>query len=273
MIFKAEKPIELKAFLAGSLSISKSKAKELIDSKQVFVNNKRVWIASYGLAAGDAVSVEARETGARPADIPVIYEDDNVIAVNKPPGIVSDRAGGSLESLLRKQTGNPKLCAIHRLDKETSGVILFAKAFKVLEAFKALWQDKGVEKVYYAVSTGEAGFKDRTITSPVDGKTAVSHLALIAKGCGLSAFRIKMETGRKHQIRVHLKSAGYPVLGDKTYGPNIMRSEWQKKIKRQMLHAYEISYADPFNGNKVRIRAPFPDDFLEMAAKTGYRVF
>jgi 23S rRNA pseudouridine1911/1915/1917 synthase len=271
LILQVERPVELKAFLAENLSISKSKAKELIDSKQVFVNNKRVWIAKYQLKTGDTVNINVPENKPAAAKLQVIYEDYNIIAVNKPPDIVSDRAGDSLESLLRKQTNNPKLCAIHRLDKETSGVILYAKAFKVLEAFKALWPDKGVEKVYYAVSTGEAGFKNRTINEPVEGKTAISHVELISKGYGLSVFRIKMETGRKHQIRIHLKSIGYPVLGDKTYGPNIIEGEWRKKIKRQMLHAREIMYPDPFSGAKIKITAPFPRDFLETALKAGFK--
>ena len=271
--FTVDAPADLKSYISKQIGISKGRSKTLIDSKQVFVNNKRIWIASYMLSAGDKVSLDIPDIKPGNTEADIIYSDDSVIAVNKTPDIVSDRAGDSLETLLRKQTNNPKLCAIHRLDRETSGVILYARTYKVLEAFRDLWSDKGVEKTYYAVSSGEADFKDRIIDEPIEGKAAMSRVELIAKGYGLSVFKIKMETGRKHQIRVHLKSIGYPVLGDKTYGPNIIEGEWRKKIKRQMLHAYEISYADPLNGNKVKISARFPDDFLEIAAKTGYRDF
>jgi 23S rRNA pseudouridine1911/1915/1917 synthase len=271
MLLHAAGKQDLKSFISEGLKISKSKAKELIDSKLVFVNNKRIWIATYELKSGDEVNLDAAEKPQKDGKIPVLYEDENVLAVDKPPDIVSDRAGDSLESLLKKQTKNPKLCAIHRLDKETSGVMLFAKSFKALEAFKALWSEEKVEKIYYAVSNNEAQFKEKTVSEPVDGRSAVSHFTLLSKGYGLTVFRVNMETGRKHQIRIHLKSIGYPVLGDKTYGPNIIGGEWRKNIKRQMLHAYEISYPDPFTGKKVEITAPFPADFMEIAVKAGFK--
>lgn len=266
---------DLKSFLAQFLSISKSKAKELIDSKTVFVNSKRVWIATYELKPGDTVSADFKEDEPRTPNpelrhITVLFEDDNILAADKPAGIVTDKAGDSLENFLRKQTGNPKLCAIHRLDKETTGVNLFAKVFKVYEAYKDMWAEKEVEKTYYAVSTGEARFKQETISEPVEDKNAVSHVFLVSKGAGLLVFKIIMETGRKHQIRVHLKALGYPVLGDKTYGPNIIQGEWKKTIKRQMLHAREIVFLDPVNGKNVKIISPFPADFVAAAEKAGF---
>jgi 23S rRNA pseudouridine1911/1915/1917 synthase len=273
MLLKAViKGQDLKSFLALSLSISKSKAKELIDAKLVFVNNKRIWIATHQLCPGDEVSVDMPDTARKTDKIDILYEDDNVIAINKPSGLVSDRAGDSCESLLKKQLNNPKICAIHRLDKETTGVMLLAKSYQVFEAFKAMWQEKEVDKVYYAISTGEAAFKRETVNEPVDGRDAISHVELLAKGYGLSLFRVKMETGRKHQIRIHLKFLGHPVLGDKEYGPNIIEGEWRKKIKRQMLHAREISYTDPVTGKKTRVIASFPQDFTEVAAKAGFKL-
>jgi 23S rRNA pseudouridine1911/1915/1917 synthase len=134
-----------------------------------------------------------------------------------------------------------------------------------------MWHDKGVEKTYYAVSTGEAHFKRQTVREPIEAKDAVSHVSLIAKGYGLSVFKIGLETGRKHQIRIHLKHLGYPVLGDKTYGPHVIHSEWKKNIKRQMLHAYQIAFIDPINGKNVRITSSFPGDFKEIAEKTGWK--
>jgi 23S rRNA pseudouridine1911/1915/1917 synthase len=262
---------DLKTFLAQSLSISKSKAKELIDTKQVFVNNKRVWIATYELKSGDTISVDIPAATVKDDKIKILYEDDNILAADKPPTMVTDKAGDSLESLLRKQLNNPKIVAIHRLDKETSGVNLFAKAYKVFEAYKDMWAEKEVEKVYYAVATGEAPFKQETVSDPIEKKSAVSHVSVEAKGAGLTVFKVNMETGRKHQIRVHLKYLGFPVLGDKTYGPNVLLGEWKKNIKRQMLHAREIRFLDPINGKNVKIISPLPQDFIEAAAKTGWK--
>lgn len=276
MNFTATGKQGLKSFIALSLSISKSKAKEIIDSKQVFVNNKRVWIATYELKTGDTISVdvnvdETRNPKPETRSVAVLYEDENIIAADKPAGIVTDKAGDSLETVLRKQTNNPKLCAIHRLDKETTGVNLFAKAYKVFEAYKDMWAEKDVEKTYFAISTGEAPFVHEDVTEPIEGKSAISHVSVAAKGSGLTVFKILMETGRKHQIRVHLKFLGHPVLGDKTYGPNVIQGEWKKSIKRQMLHAAEIKFKDPITGISVKIISPFPQDFIEAAARTGWK--
>jgi 23S rRNA pseudouridine1911/1915/1917 synthase len=261
---------DLKSFISQSLSISKSKAKELIDTKQVFVNNKRVWIATYDLKPGDTVSLDTAAAAPKDSKIKILYEDANILAADKPSGIVTDKTGDSLESVLRKQINNPKLFAIHRLDKETTGVNLFAKSYNVFETYKNMWSEKQVEKIYYAVSTGEALFGEETVTEPIEKKSAVSHVTLVSKGFGLSLFKVGMETGRKHQIRIHLKYLGHPVLGDKTYGPNVIQGEWKKSIKRQMLHAHIIMFLDPISEKNVKIVSPFPADFMDAAAKTGW---
>ena len=264
---------DLKTFLSENLKISKSRAKDIIDSRRVFVNDRRVWIATYGLKIGDVVSVEAPEHKKDKQDeVVILYEDESIIAANKPPDILADKEGDSLEALLRRQTENPGLRAIHRLDRETSGVILYAKNNEVFEAFKELWMEKNVEKIYYAISLKEASFTKRGVAVPIDGKRAVSHIELASKARGLSCFKVIIETGRKHQVRVHLASLGHPVLGEKFYNKDEIKGDWQKSIKRHMLHAYEIKFTSPVSNKPIDIIAPFPGDFVEYARKAGLAI-
>ncbi|MCE5301450.1 MAG: RluA family pseudouridine synthase [Spirochaetia bacterium] len=268
---------ELKHFLVTNLNISGNRAKQLIDSKQVFVNDRRVWIAGYQLAQGDVVIVpDTASAVAQPKTIKIsykiIYEDDNIIAVNKPTGVLADKDPKSMEAMLRRDKNMPVLRAIHRLDRDTTGAILYAKNDEVYGAYREMWHEKPVEKVYYAISLKEANFDEQEIETAVDDKLAASKVKLMAKGRGLSVFRVTIKTGRKHQIRVHLASIGHPVAGDKEYGPKVVHGDWQKNLTRQMLHAYELRFNCPVSGVDMDIRAYFPEDFLELAGKAGFTV-
>ncbi|WP_029521498.1 RluA family pseudouridine synthase [Persephonella sp. IF05-L8] len=258
---KVKESQALKDFVAQQLGISKKKAKELIDNKLVFVNNKRIWIASHQLQAGDIVELPVyQETKNWNIENSVIYEDPFIIAVNKPPFIESESKKGSVEDLLRALKKDHKIRAIHRLDRETSGVLLFAKNNKVFEKFKKLWQDKSVEKTYLAISVGEAPFKKKVINIPVEKKYAKSIVYTQKKSSGFTLFKIQIPTGRKHQIRIHLAKIGFSIVGDKTYGIKETTNPLLKNVKRQLLHAYTISFFHPFLKRKVLIKAkPFPD--------------
>lgn len=255
-------PKTLKEFVAENLKISKNRAKEIIDSKNVFVNNKRVWIASHQLKSGDVVEiVSIDDKHYENESLEVIYEDEYIIAVNKPPFVISDREENSLEFKLRKRYKNNGIKAIHRLDMETSGVILFAKNYDIFQEFKKLWEDKSVRKTYIAISHNEADFQIKTINIDLDGKEAISTVKLIKKAKGFSYFEIYIYTGRKHQIRRHLASIRHPVVGDKIYGPKKIEVGFLKSIKRHMLHAYKLEFVHPFKNNKIMIKADVPADF------------
>jgi len=256
-----ENKIDLKSFIAKNFNISKSKAKNIIDGRQVFVNNKRAWIASYVLNKGDIVEIMDFNEKKEINEINIIYEDDYIVAVDKPSGIITDKSNNSFENLIRKKLKNENIRAIHRLDKDTSGVLLFAKNDVVFEKFKKLWQEKGVEKIYIAISLNEANFGKKEVKIPIEGKEAISYVEKIAINDGLTLFKIKTFTGRKHQIRIHLAKIGYPVLGDKVYGPNTIKDEKYKKIPRQLLHTFKIIYDCPFKNKKVVIQSGIPDDF------------
>ncbi|HRU39318.1 MAG TPA: RluA family pseudouridine synthase, partial [Candidatus Goldiibacteriota bacterium] len=248
-----------------------SKAKRIIDSKSVFVNDRRVWMASHMLNPGDRVSVNT-EAQDKPADeIRILYRDENIIAVDKAAGMLSDGNAGSVEDLLRKKMKNPGIRAIHRLDRDTTGVNLFAADTRIFEAYKRMWEEKEVTKKYLAICEGEARFSETMVKIPVDGKPAMSYVRTLSKGYGITVFGVEIQTGRKHQIRVHLSSLGHPVLGDKEYGEKTVRPGWKKDIKRQMLHAAEISFVCPLSGKRIEIKPPLPADFKKAAALAGYR--
>lgn len=261
LIVKVNKT-DLRTFLSGELSISRSKAKELIDSKQVFVNNQRIWIATYALKMGDLVDVPDVIEMGKTYNVDIIYEDKYVIAINKPAGLVVDEKNNDFENILKNATNNPGLRVVHRLDKETTGVLLFVKNDDIFEKFKSLWQRKKVSKVYCAVCLNEADFDKKEIRKKIDGKEAESIVETIAASDGLSCFKITTKTGRKHQIRIHLSGIGYPILGDKLYGPKIIKQNKFKRIAGQLLHSYQLSYICPWTNREITIKAPLPDEFF-----------
>jgi len=258
---KVEKRIPLKDFVATHLGISKNKAKELIDSRTVLVNNRRVWISSHILDKGDIVEIPQQERSEKwNIEKNIIYEDQYIIAVNKPPFLESEGKKGSVEDILRSFKKDRKIKAVHRLDRETSGVLLFAKSNNVFERFKKAWKDKKIKKEYLAISHGEADFKKKVVNIPVDGKYAKSFFYTIKKNQDFTLFRIEIPTGRKHQIRIHLSKIRHPIVGDKVYGLKNISSPVLKNVKRQMLHSYKISFLHPYTTKKVLIKADiFPD--------------
>jgi 23S rRNA pseudouridine1911/1915/1917 synthase len=257
----------LRDFISQKLNISKNKSKDIIDSKNVFVNNKRIWIASRKLIPGDIVEIASsvyQNSSDKKLEYQILYEDKFIIAVNKPPYILSNDNKESLESRLRKFRQNNNIQAIHRLDKDTSGVILFAKSRDVFEKYKKIWLDRNIKKVYLAISHNEADFSNIIINREINGKKAVSKVALINKNNNFSCFKIEIKTGRTHQIRIHLASIRHPIAGDKEYGFKEITNPAVKNIPRQMLHSYQLFFNCPFTNNKIKIKAPIPTDFINL---------
>lgn len=253
---------DLKTFISENLNISRSKAKELIDSKQIFVNNQRVWIATYKLKKGDIIDVPDVIEMDKTYNVDIIYEDKYVVAINKPSGLIVDEKNSDFENVLKNAVNCPELRVIHRLDKETTGGLLFAKNNDIFEEFKNLWEEKKVTKIYFAICLNETDFDRKVVKKKIDGKEAESFLETIAISEGLSCFKIITKTGRKHQIRKHLADIGYPILGDKLYGPKIIKQNKFKKVSGQLLHAYQLSYICPWEKKEIIIKADFPDAFF-----------
>jgi len=269
--FTVKKPQQLKEFISQSLGVSKGKAKEILDTKNVLVNGRRVWISKHQLKAGDVVEVPVLDKQSKqPRSFSVkdalLYEDEFLVAVNKPPFYVSESKKGSIEDLARRELGR-SIRAVHRLDRETSGVLLLVKKPSYFDKFKKLWENKKVKKFYQAISKNKANFKKKVINYPVDGKIAKSVVHTLKTSSGYTLFGIDLKTGRKHQIRIHLAKEGYPIVGDKIYGIKLIDDPVLKLADRQMLHAKSIEFIHPFLKKPVKIEALLPQDFKILAKK------
>ncbi len=257
-----EKRTDLKTFVSEKLKITKKQAKRLIDKKNVFVNNKRVWISSHTLNPKDIVEINFDYSFKKEiSKSDVLYEDEYLLAVQKPPFIESNGKKNSVETQLREIFNNKKIVAVHRLDRETSGVLLFAKDFKTFEKLKHLWTERNIKKVYLSINYGNPNFKFKVIDYPVEKKFAKSIFKLLKKRENFNLFEIEIKTGRKHQIRIHSKKLNIPIVGDKLYGLKEINDPVLKIPKRQMLHSYKLSFFHPYLKKKILITAPLFTDF------------
>ncbi len=267
---REEKNQTLIQFLADRLSISKNMAKGIIDRRCVFINNRRVWMARHSLKPGDTITGSFKaEKSADIKNAAILYEDNDYLVVNKPAGIESN-GKNSLEQELIARLGAPDLEACHRLDRDTSGCLIFARHAGAKERIIPIFVKNEVTKRYEAIIRGRLPRENMTITAPIDGQKAVTHVRLLdatplasPAGSGASHISVSIETGRTHQIRKHLASTGHPVLGEQHYGGGGEVTQGERLIGRQMLHAVEIRFVQPFSGVPVHARAPLPGDMKD----------
>jgi len=263
----------LDSFLAKELKLSRNYVQKLIKNGHIRVNNKEVSKFGITLNKGDRISYRIPEpitTSIKAENIPldIIFEDKNILVINKAAGIVvhPDSSGHFSGTIVNAALSHSKDLSgiggvlrpgiIHRLDKDTSGVLLIAKNDKTHQKYSKLFQDRKVEKIYYALVSGTPKTDTGKIDAPIkrstsdrkrmsinfSGKNAISNFEIIKKFSGFSLLKINIETGRTHQIRVHMASIGHPIVGDKTYGNKKINKVFEKKhsLKRQFLHAYSI---------------------------------
>lgn len=269
--------------------ISRSQAQELISSGAVLWNNS---LAKKRMLVRENDSLQVRiPKGVSSTLIPqemtfdILYEDDSLFVINKPPGMVVHPACGhwegtfahgflahcrSIESLDPLRPG-----VVHRLDKETSGVLIGAKTQEAVHLLSLQFQKREVKKWYEAVLVGEMRHeickeesigrdpKDRKKMACVSsGRNACSHFFPISVQKGLTYAKISIETGRTHQIRVHAASCGFPILGDSVYGRKEVNKKWG--VERQLLHCSEIVIVHPVTHCQVRFYAPLPADMKHL---------
>jgi 23S rRNA pseudouridine1911/1915/1917 synthase len=239
--------------------------------------------------AGDEIEICFQltpEISLEPENIPldILYEDEHLLAINKPAGMVTHPAPGHYsktfvhgllyhcKSLPQGDTLRPGI--VHRLDKDTSGVLLAAKTSEAHQKLVEMFCERKLEKTYLALCIGTPG--NGTIEAPIKrhptrrkemavdptGKPATSICKVLAFDGKLSLVEVQLITGRTHQIRVHLKHKGAPILGDPVYGA----PAWNKKYEasRQMLHAYRLKLRHPLTGNLLDLKAPLPEDFKKI---------
>lgn len=293
-------------YLASAIpDLSRSRIQTLIDEGKVLINGERVK-ASTSITPGDEITVTVptrpkMTPDPEPIPLEIIYEDARMLAVNKQPGIVvhpgvGNRTGTLVNALLyhtdqlAETDDEIRPGLVHRLDKDTSGIVLVAKDEETLRRLAVQFEQRTVEKIYRAwvwgVPDPESGTVDKAIgrhprdrkrfsTQP-GGKRAVTHYRILEEHEIVSELELRIETGRTHQIRVHCRSMGHPVVGDSDYNGRSKRlktlsvrdREWGARIleimSRQALHAYEIGFKHPWTGTRMELHAPLPDDFLRL---------
>ncbi|GAB4543634.1 MAG: RluA family pseudouridine synthase [Thermodesulfovibrionia bacterium] len=282
----------LDVFISKETGLSRSYAQRLIREGRVSVNSLH-GRPSYKVKSGDTIEVNIPERGEPsliPEDIPieVIFNDPHIIVVNKPPNMVvypsaGHERGTLMNALITKTERLASIGAplrpgiVHRLDKDTSGLIVVAKDDYAYENLFRQFQRREVEKHYLALIYGILKEKEGEIRAVIGrsisdrkkmstrtkkGKEAITRYEVIKQFNDASLVDVRLITGRTHQIRVHLASIGHPVLGDRTYGKKTVMRIGDKEIRfhRQMLHAYSLRFRHPITGSYVEFIAPLPDD-------------
>jgi 23S rRNA pseudouridine1911/1915/1917 synthase len=260
-----------------------TRIKKLLKNGAIRINNKPVTLHSYPLKPGDIVDASPQYAKAAKAGLPfpVLFEDQHIIVVDKPAGKSTSSTDGSLniqeilsDYLRNLSKGKVRAFVVHRLDKEVSGVLLFAKSHDVMETIKENWVK--TEKHYYALVEGIPEKAEDTIKSwliedksqkvhstkdTANAKYAITNYKTIKRLDKLVLLDIKTETGRKNQIRVHLSDIGCPIVGDRKYGAS------NDYIRRIRLHAYSLSFPHPVDGKMITVLSPMPEGFLSLKAK------
>jgi RluA family pseudouridine synthase len=259
---RAEDQSTLIDYVARHLAISKRATKAILDRRNISVNGQRVWIAKHVLQVGD--EVEILTAAIRPdktnRKIAVLWRDRDYVVVNKPSGLLSC-GKGSLETRLQAQLKTPALQAVHRLDRDTSGALMFAFSDDAKDRMIECFRAKTITKVYHAIVHDHMKRGTSTISRPIGGQTAVSHVRVLDTSAKAAHVSVSIETGRTHQIRIHLAAIRHPVLGDRKYAGGVRLENNLTEIPRQMLHAYSLSFDHPLSNERIVVKAPPPADF------------
>lgn len=277
-----KKQTTLYEFLLQYSGINKKALKTILHKGQVLVDGKMEKEASFLLQEGMQVSLGEVETERKP-NVPfeILYEDERLIAINKPSGLLSVSAGMEKEKTayhlvreyLRQKNANAKVFVVHRLDRDTSGVLLLAKNPNIQQQLQNDWNNLVKERGYVALVEGkmekakgtykhylaESKTQQVYVTNAKQGKLAITNYSVLKALPNASLLEIFLDTGRKNQIRVQMAHMHHPLVGDKKYNPNPTRG-------RLCLHAHRLSFIDPDSQKLVTIEAPTPD-FLRKNGK------
>lgn len=273
---QTEAGISLQEFLAKRMKVSKRTAKQHIDARVVRVNGQSIWMARHSLKPNDVVTVAAAVASPTAISnpikkIPILFEDADYIIVDKPLGMLTHQSNSSVEAALRTQVGIPTLQASHRLDRDTTGCLLFSKSPEAHEAVVDVFKRHHVVKTYRTIVYGRWETAASTIDLAIDGERALSQIRCIQATNVASHLLVRIETGRTHQIRRHLAMSRHPVVGDSEYGPKVVTDERLKRLTHSLLHAVELEMEHPRGTGTLKVFAPVPQDFHRwlMALKLG----
>lgn len=292
IVVENEENIRIDAYLSKKLEMSRVAIKRLLENEKIYVN-KKIVKPSYKIQLNDVIMVENEEPteiSIKAQDIPikVLYEDNDILVVNKPKGMVVHPANGNPDGTLVNAVmaickdslsgigGKIRPGIVHRLDKNTSGAIIIAKNDVAHIKLTDMLKNHEIEKTYIALVRGIIKENEATINIPIarstsdrkkmavarNGKEAITHFKVLKRSyendCTL--LEVKIETGRTHQIRVHLSYIGHPVIGDDVYSNG--KNKWG--IKGQCLHAQNLKFKHPITGKQMDIQAELPDYFKKI---------
>ena len=289
-----EDNIRLDTYVARKVpELSRTMIQKLIESGDVLVNGDKKKL-SYKVLSGDIITInipEAKEVDLKPQEIPVevVYEDNDIIVVNKPKGMVVHPANGNPDGTLVNAImamckdslsgigGGLRPGIVHRIDKDTSGLLIVAKNDKAHIEMSRQIKNHEVKKIYIALVRGIVGEDEATIDMPIgrstkdrkkmavvkNGKEAVTHFKVLKRYDRYTLLEVKIDTGRTHQIRVHMAEIGHPVVGDMVYS----NGKNDFGVEGQMLHAKSLDFRHPITGKQMHLEAELPEYFKNIIEK------
>jgi RluA family pseudouridine synthase len=302
-VYKVNRSDELLEFLLRKCNTSRNNVKSLLVRKQVLVNGKVVTQYNYVLAKDDEVKLSrkpikdgviamqntaknaktAKKTPLRPrVNMKIIHEDEDFLVVDKPAGLLSvenekehECAYSYAVDYLQKENKTDRPFVLHRIDKETSGVLMFAKNVKIHSMLKMHWSEQIQTREYFAVVEGVPESKSGTITSYLkentnglvystndpSGQKAITHYEVVSDNGEYALLRVKIDTGRKNQIRVHMKAMGHAVVGDEKYGSE------KNPLERLGLHASKLEFIHPVTKELLTFTSPLPPSFRGLCGR------
>ena len=287
--YKVKRESELLTYLIEELKFSRNNAKSLLSHHLIAIDGAPVSQFNFMIYPGDSLIISKNPIKKKEREkLPIIYEDEYIIALNKPFGLLSVASDKEkaitayrlVMDYVQDKDRKNRIFVVHRLDKETSGVLIFAKSDELKEAFQNNWNDLVSKRGYYAIVEGNLNKKEDTITnylkmnslnlmyiaSSKDPKAqkCITKYSVLKENKKYSLLDVNIFTGRKNQIRVTLGSLGHFVLGDDKYG------EPANPINRLCLHAYELDIKNPLTGKVYKLKAPIPDDFNLLMKNPDY---
>ncbi len=286
--------MRLDAYISSKeTNLSRTNVQRLIEEGNILVNGQKKKI-SYKVQMGDNIEInipEAKETSIKAENIPVevVYEDNDIIVVNKPKGMVVHPANGNPDGTLVNAImamckgslsgigGEIRPGIVHRLDKDTSGLLIVAKNDLAHINMSNQIKDRQVKKIYIALAKGNIYEDEATINMPIgrstkdrkkmavrkDGKEAVTHFKVLKRYKDYTLLEVKIDTGRTHQIRVHMAEIGHPVVGDMVYS----KGKNEFGVEGQMLHAQSLDFKHPITGKEMHLEAKLPEYFEKVLEK------
>ena len=281
--YPVNKSCELLEFLLETLKgQSRNSVKSLLTNHHVSVDGAPISQYNFKLAKGDVVIISKTPIHKKTrSNLPIIFENEEFIVINKPSGllsIASDKEKGStayrmLTDYVQQKDKHNRIYVVHRLDEDTSGVLMVAKNEKIRDLLQEKWNDLVSKRGYFAIVEGQMKEKQGTVKSYLkknsqnmmysskkagDGQLAITHYKVLAETDKYSLLDVNIDSGRKNQIRVHLGDLGHHVIGDDKYGNP------SNPIKRLGLHAYELDLEHPVTHKQMKFKAPMPKEFLSL---------